>query len=84
MTLPARISADPNPVQQGKPLIVCYNFDGATSPVTLTLHWDPPPSTQITLSSGDSCKAVVVPANAEGLIIEDESGQSEDKAVQVV
>jgi len=25
-----------------------------------------------------------VPANAEGLIIEDESGQSEDKAVQVV
>lgn len=80
-----RISATPDPVADGEQTSICYDFsDGATSPVTLTLNYDPPtPSEQITLSSDEPCKTVTVPANATGLIIEDQSGQSEDRAVTV-
>lgn len=79
----SRITATPDPVQPGQKLKVCYDFDGATSPVTLTLYYDPPtPSVQITLSAEEPCKEVVVPQTT-GLTIIDDTGQSDAHEVTV-
>lgn len=80
-----RISATPDPVGHGKTVRICYNFDGATSPVTLKLDYDPSsvPDESITLSSDTPCKDVTVPAAAMGILVIDKSGQSSDHAITV-
>lgn len=79
----SRISVTPNPAAPGSTITICYDFSGgATSPVTLSLDWDPAqiPSS-ITLSADEPCEEVRAATNADGLIISDDSGQSSDTAV---
>lgn len=77
-----RITVTPNPAPAGSEIKICYDFDGATSPVTLSLDWDPPQSpTSIKLSAQENCKKVTASADADGLLISDETGQSEDEGV---
>lgn len=79
----ARISVTPNPATPSAAITICYDFSGgATSPVTLSLDWDPAQSpTSITLSADEPCKEVLAGAAADGLIISDDSGQSSDAGV---
>ena len=80
--MPSRITVSPNPAPAGSQIKICYDFDGATSPVTLTLDWDPPQNPgSITLSAADNCKMVGASNDAQGLLISDNSGQSSDEGV---
>jgi hypothetical protein len=78
-----RITATPDPVKAGGTIKVCYDFDGATSPVKLTLSYISAPAVEITLTAAAPCKTVTVPDAATGIIIVDQSGQSSDHGVTV-
>lgn len=81
-TVTDRITVTPNPAPAGSEITICYDFDGATSPVTLSLDWDPDQQPDsITLSKADSCKKVTAARDAQGLLISDDSGQSSDEGV---
>ena len=77
------ITITPNPAPKGSDIQICYDFSqGATSPVTLTLDWDPSQQpSSVTLSAEDNCTTVSVNDNAKGLLISDDTGQSEDDGV---
>ncbi len=83
-----RFEASPDPVEAGKPLIICYlDGLGVQWPITATLHYTPDqnPNPTITLTKEDRCKAPIVPANAKGgVVIEDDTGQSEDLVVTII
>lgn len=84
---PALITVDPDPMQAGQEAEICYAFgEGATSPVTLRITWNPAGagSQDLTLSSEEPCKKISVPNDAKSVNIEDLSGQSLDFGGPVV
>ncbi|MCR9245629.1 MAG: hypothetical protein NXI31_11405 [bacterium] len=79
----ARITVTPNPANAGDDITICYDFSGVSeTSVTLSLSWDPPHDPDsVTLTPEDNCVVVTSSPNTEGLIISDNSGNSEDEAV---
>ena len=76
------ITVTPNPAPAGSEITICYDFEGASSPVTLSLDWDPdqlPHSVE--LSAADNCTKVTAADNAQGLLISDDSEESSDEGV---
>lgn len=81
-----RMTATPNPSQQGGAFELCYDFAGppaATSPVTIEVKFDNAPNVDVTLSDTSNCATVNVPKAATGCLCKDGSGQSEEYAVTI-
>lgn len=76
-----------DPVDQGNVVTICYDFSGgATSPVDVTLSWTPEgmfPEEDLVLSEEEPCQTRQVPGAAEGGLLVDASGQSEDRTITV-
>jgi hypothetical protein len=84
MTLPSRITVTPSVVTAPAWVLVCYDFKGATSPVTIacspTGNGD---ETVEDLSAEEPCVQYHVPAGCTGVFFVDESEQSSDAALIV-
>lgn len=84
MTLPSRITPEPAITTTGSWVLVCYDFKGATSPVTLTFSPNGGGDEIVeTVSVEEPCVRYWVPHGASGVNIHDESGQSSDAAILV-
>lgn len=88
MPLPQLISISPNPIPSVPCwVLVCYDFDstGATSPVILEISFGGTPwGYRVEVTKEKPCVPVYVPAGASSVDVEDTSGQSQDKAAQVL
>lgn len=86
--LPDRFTADPDPVQVGHQVKICYDFassGGATDPVPVLIDYDPDSvqDTEHLVDKANPCFTVTVPAGAMGILLVDNSGQSQDHSVTV-
>jgi hypothetical protein len=79
-----RISLDPDPPVQGKPVKICYNFAGSgISGTTLRVSFDDGTGTDHEVSAASPCVTVTVPASATSITVEDLVGPSPDKNAPV-
>jgi hypothetical protein len=87
LAFPFWITCTPNPTPAPGWVLVCYDFTrGATSPVTLLLHFDTKPTAgelEIECSAEEPCQRVYVPPGCTGIAISDLSEQSSACAVSV-
>jgi len=81
----SHITQDPDPCKPGTKVTFTFNTDGISLPVTLLGTWDPGGQTfEHTVSSpSDASWTEDVPADAEGGIVEDDSGQTSSFAIVV-
>ena len=88
LAFPFWITCTPNPTPAPGWVLVCYDFTrGATSPVTLLLHFDGKnpaiAEMELDFSAEEPCHRVYVPGNCTGIAISDLSEQSSACAVAV-
>lgn len=79
-------SATPNPCPAGSELAVCYTFQPGQSKVVVSFTFDTPKGQEgfsVILKPERPCVTILVPSDAEGLLIEDTSGVSDDLAVTI-
>jgi len=81
----SKVTQDPDPCKPGTKVRFTFNTDGVDLPVTLTGTWDPGGQTFSHTVSGpsDNSWEEDVPADAEGGIVADDSGQTTDFAIMV-
>ena len=80
MDEPQRISFDPDPPKQGKPLKICYDFTGlANNQATLAVSFDDGTSENHEATPTSPCFTIQVPSDAETILVEDLYGPSPDK-----
>lgn len=76
-----RFSIEPDPAEAGKPLKICYDFDGLSIPeAKATVDWRPIsiPDDEVTLTPAAPCATVTVPGGATGGFLIDTTGNSGD------
>lgn len=81
-----RISLDPDPPVQGQPVEICYDFSGLelnSTRLKVTFKPQTEAPTEHTVTPGDNCVTVQVPAGAESILVEDLDGPSPDKGAIV-
>lgn len=79
-----RITLDPQPPVQGKPLTICYDFaESGLSSTTLTVTFDVGTPASYEVSAQNPCVTIDVPANAANITVSDASGVSPDKVSMV-
>lgn len=81
-SLPDLISSDPDPMQQGQPAKVCFDFrPGDPDTIPLIVTWTVEEGTlqeTCTLKRNDPCHTIDVPADAVAVNIEDTTATSAD------
>ena len=75
------ISFNPDPPEQGMALTICYDFShvGIASTTLRVTFLPDGGSSEQPVSATDPCVTVQVPATAEAILVQDESGFSKDK-----
>jgi hypothetical protein len=85
LTATQRISCQPDPPVGGDEVTICYDFSNLKiDRTTLLVTFKPPASTtdhDVTVET--PCFTVLVPASAQTMVVEDESGISPDLSVVV-
>jgi hypothetical protein len=80
MAEPQRISFDPTPPKQGKPVKICYDFTGlGITQTTLEVSFDGTVISSPEVTPANPCVTIQVPSDAENILVDDLDGPSPDR-----